>query len=91
MDHKREHRTPPLARVMGVGSQQHPIGLMALLARWKEKLVGGPQAGRSESLERVKGVSRQQHKSKGISYKINRHPINEVTTLDNSRYNQITM
>ena len=23
MDHKREHRTPPLARVMGVGRQQH--------------------------------------------------------------------
>ena len=22
MDHKREHQTPPLARVMGVGSQQ---------------------------------------------------------------------
>ena len=22
MDHKREHRTPPLARVMGVGRQQ---------------------------------------------------------------------
>ena len=26
MDHKREHRTPPLARVMGVGSQQQPYG-----------------------------------------------------------------
>ena len=25
MDHKREHRTPPLARVMGVGRQQHVI------------------------------------------------------------------
>ena len=25
MDHKREHRTPPLARVMGVGRQQQPI------------------------------------------------------------------
>ena len=23
MDHKREHQTPPLARVMGVGRQQH--------------------------------------------------------------------
>ena len=23
MDHKREHWTPPLARVMGVGRQQH--------------------------------------------------------------------
>ena len=27
MDHKREHRTPPLARVMGVGRQQHVIFL----------------------------------------------------------------
>ena len=26
MDHKREHRTPPLARVMGVGRQQQPYG-----------------------------------------------------------------
>ena len=25
MDHKREHRTPPLARVMGVGSQQQHL------------------------------------------------------------------
>ena len=25
MDHKREHRTPPLARVMGVGRQQQVI------------------------------------------------------------------
>ena len=25
MDHKREHWTPPLARVMGVGRQQHGV------------------------------------------------------------------
>ena len=24
MDHKREHRAPPLARIMGVGRQQQP-------------------------------------------------------------------
>ena len=26
MDHRREHRTSPLARVMGVGRQQHHMG-----------------------------------------------------------------
>ena len=28
VDHKREHRTPPLARVMGVGRQQHCAEVM---------------------------------------------------------------
>ena len=27
MDHKQEHRTLPLARVMGVGIQQHHMGV----------------------------------------------------------------
>ena len=30
MDHKREHRTPPLARVMGVGRQHDPKALFRL-------------------------------------------------------------
>ena len=42
-----------------------PAGLTALLARWTEKLAGGPQAGTSDSppppLARVMGVGRQQH------------------------------
>ena len=51
---------PPPARVMGVGRQQHqagwtvstlsdPAGVPARLARWTEKLAGGPQAGTSDS------------------------------------------
>ena len=53
MDHKRENRTPPLARVKGV-DRQHPTGVM-------EKLAGGPQHGRSDfpHLERFKGVGVQ--------------------------------
>ena len=37
--------------------------MTALLARWTEKLAGGPQAGTSDSppLARVMGVGRQQH------------------------------
>ena len=40
-----------------------PTGVTELLARWTEKLAGGPQAGRSDSppLARVMGVGRQQH------------------------------
>ena len=30
MDHKREDRTPPLARIKGVGRQQHEIQLSIL-------------------------------------------------------------
>ena len=30
MDHKREHRTPPLARVMGVGRQQQQISTICM-------------------------------------------------------------
>ena len=39
-----------------------PAGVIALLARWTEKLAGGPQAGTSDStpLARVMGVGRQQ-------------------------------
>ena len=39
-----------------------PAGVTALLARWTEKLAGGPQAGTSDSppLARVMGVGRQQ-------------------------------
>ena len=40
-----------------------PAGVTALLARWTEKLDGGPPAGRSDSpppLARVIGVGRQQ-------------------------------
>ena len=40
-----------------------PTGLSVLLARWTEKLAGGPEAGRSDSpppLARVMGVGRQQ-------------------------------
>ena len=29
MDHKREHQTPPLARVMGVGRQQHLMHMLS--------------------------------------------------------------
>ena len=38
-----------------------PAGVTALLARWTEKLAGGPQAGTSDSppLARVMGVGRQ--------------------------------
>ena len=42
---------------------QTPPDVTALLARWAEKLVGGPQSGRSATttrLARVKGVGRQQ-------------------------------
>ena len=37
--------------------------MTALLARWTEKLAGGPQAGTSDSppLARVMGVVKQQH------------------------------
>ena len=40
-----------------------PAGVTAMLARWTEKLVGGPQTGTSDSppLARVMGVGRQQH------------------------------
>ena len=40
------------------GFVEDPAGVTALLARWTEKLAGGPQAGRSDSppLERVMGV-----------------------------------
>ena len=39
-----------------------PAGVTALLARWTEKLAGGPQAERWDPpLERVMGVGRQQH------------------------------
>ena len=40
-----------------------PAGVTALLARWTEKLAGGPHAGTSDSppLARVMGVGRQQH------------------------------
>ena len=39
MDHKREHRTPPLVRVMGVGRQQHgdDLGLEDLFAEMTEE------------------------------------------------------
>ena len=38
-----------------------PAGVTSMLARWTEKLAGGPQAGRSDSpLARVMGVGRQQ-------------------------------
>ena len=39
-----------------------PAGVTALLARWTEKLAGGPQAGKSYSppLARIMGVGRQQ-------------------------------
>ena len=39
-----------------------PAGVTALLARWTEKLAGGPQAGTSDSppLARAMGVGRQQ-------------------------------
>ena len=37
-------------------------GVTALLARWTDKLAGGPEAGRSDSPPaRVMGVGRQQH------------------------------
>ena len=41
-----------------------PTGVTVLLARWTEKLAGGPQAGTSDSppLARVMGVGRQQHR-----------------------------
>ena len=40
--------------------------MIALLARWTEKLAGGPQAGTSDSppLARVMGVGRQQQQSR---------------------------
>ena len=39
----------------------YPAGVTALLACWTEKLAGGPQTGRSDSLlARVKGLGRQQ-------------------------------
>ena len=40
-----------------------PAGEMTLLASWTEKLAGGPQSERSDSLllARVKGVGRQEH------------------------------
>ena len=39
-----------------------PTGVTAMLARWTEKLAGGPQAGRSSSpLAKVMGVGRQQY------------------------------
>ena len=39
-----------------------PAGVTALLARWTERLAGGPQAGTSDSppLARVMGVGSQQ-------------------------------
>ena len=37
VDHKREHRTPPLARVMGVCRQQQQDGNLALFVDWKAK------------------------------------------------------
>ena len=39
-----------------------PAGVTALLARWPEKLAGGPQSGRSDSppLARVMAVGKQQ-------------------------------
>ena len=42
--------------------------MTALLARWTEKLAGGPRAGTSDShpLARVTGVGRQQHLSKAF-------------------------
>ena len=53
-----------------------PAGVTALLARWTEKLAGGPQAGTSDSppLARVMGVGRQQQ---GTSYR----PISFFTTI----------
>ena len=41
--------------------------MTALLARWTEKLAGGPQAGTSDSppLARVMGVGRQHMKASG--------------------------
>ena len=39
MDHKREHRTPPLARVMGVGRQQQYIGCDAKLGHHDETIM----------------------------------------------------
>ena len=44
-----------------------PAGVTELLARWKEKLAGGPQAGRSDPpLAIVKGVARQQTWASGL-------------------------
>ena len=40
----------------------YPAGVMALVARWMEKLAGGPQTGTSDSpppLAKVMGVGRQ--------------------------------
>ena len=47
-----------------------PPGVTALLARWTEKLAGGPQAGTSDSpppLARVMGVGRQHNNSHSIT------------------------
>ena len=44
MNHKREHRTPPLARVMGVGRQQlvqnyRPISVFPFFSKIFEKVM----------------------------------------------------
>ena len=46
-----------------------PAGVTALLARWTEKLAGGPQAGTSDSppLARGMGVGRQQQLQESIN------------------------
>ena len=57
MDHKREHRTPPLARVMGVGrqQQQHPRRSECTAGWWSTSGKIGLLP-----LARVMGVGRQQ-------------------------------
>ena len=48
--------------IVAPGFVDRPAGVTALLARWTEKLAGGPQGGTSDSppLARVMGVGRQQ-------------------------------
>ena len=42
-------RHPHTHHIVTLDLWKYPAGVTALLARWKEKLAGGPQAGRSDS------------------------------------------
>ena len=64
-----------------------PAGVTALLARWTEKLAGGPQAGTSDSppLARVMGVGRQQQQTydRFLPELLDKHaPLKKITVVD---------
>ena len=62
MDHKREDRTPPLARVMGVGrQQQHETVTLDELHEIMEKEVGSGEVYYKRSIQHTTATKSQSH------------------------------